>query len=97
MEFESPSKIGFTIYSKSGCPNCIKAKKLLEENITDYYIIDCDEYLIEERQKFVEFITELAGKEVKTFPMVFFDEKFVGGLKETKEYLVNSFFTQDNF
>ena len=29
--------------------------------------------------------------------MVFFDEKFVGGFKETKEYLVNLFFTQDNF
>jgi len=53
----------------------------------DYHVIDCDEYLIEERNKFLEFIANLAGKEVKTFPIVFFDEKFVGGFKETKQYI----------
>jgi glutaredoxin len=87
IEFESPSKIGFTIYSKSGCPNCTNVKKLLQENKMEYLLIDCDEYLIEERDKFLEFIVDISKKEVKTFPMIFFDDKFVGGFKETKEYI----------
>ena len=95
MEFESPSKTGFTIYSKSGCPNCKNVKKLLEENKMEFYIIDCDEYLIEEKDKFLEFIANICKKEVKVFPMIFFDGKFVGGFKETKEYVINLFFTQD--
>ena len=31
IQFEYPSKNGFTIYSKSGCHNCSKIKKLLTE------------------------------------------------------------------
>ena len=31
MEIEEPLKTGFTVYSKSGCPNCTKVKKLLTE------------------------------------------------------------------
>ena len=87
IEFESPSKTGFTIYSKSGCPNCTSVKKLLQENKMEYLLIDCDEYLIEEREKFLGFIVEICKKEVKTFPMIFFDGKFLGGFKETKEYV----------
>ena len=87
IDFVLPSKNGFTIYSKSGCPNCTNVKKLLQENKIEYLLIDCDEYLIEEREKFIEFITELVGKEVNMFPVVFFDEKFIGGCKETKEYI----------
>ena len=87
IEFESPSTTGFTIYSKSGCPNCTSTKKLLQENEIAFLLIDSDEYLIEEREKFLEFITELTGKVIKIFPMVFFDGKFVGGYKETKEHI----------
>ena len=32
MEFIEPDKKGFTIYSKSGCPNCLTAKKIIKEN-----------------------------------------------------------------
>ena len=87
MEFKTPLKDGFTIYSKSGCPNCKSVKKLLEENKIEYFIVDCDEYIIMERDNFLEFIIDLVGKEVKTFPIVFFDGKFVGGFKETKEQI----------
>lgn len=87
MEFESPSKTGFTIYSKSGCSNCTSIKNFLQDNKLEYSIIDCDEYLIEERNNFLEFIENICQKEVNTFPMVFFDGKFVGGYKETKEYI----------
>jgi len=91
MEFESPTKTGFTIYSKSGCPNCTSIKKLLQENKILYTIVDCDDYLIEERDTFLEFIQNLSKKEIKSFPVIFFDGIFVGGFKETKEYIDKMF------
>ena len=32
MEFDEPLKENFTIYSKSGCENCRKVKKMLTDN-----------------------------------------------------------------
>ena len=74
---ELPSKKGFTIYSKSGCSNCTNVKKLLQENKIEYLLIDCDEYLIEERDKFLDFIENICKKEIKIFPIIFFDGKFL--------------------
>ena len=45
--FEIQSDDCFTIYTKSGCGNCIKVKTLLDENKIKYNKIECDEYLIE--------------------------------------------------
>lgn len=87
MEFQKPNEFGFTIYSKSGCPNCIKVKTLLKEKNLVYNIIDCDEYLIENKENFLLFIEEIAKQPCKLFPMVFNDTKFVGGFNETKEYI----------
>lgn len=88
MGFELPEKSGFTIYSKSGCPNCSKVKTFLKDINFIFNVVDCDEYLIEEKDKFLEFIKNLTQIEYKIFPIIFFDEKFVGGYNETKE-LVN--------
>ena len=96
MEFQLPSKTGFTIYSKSGCPNCVNVKKILQENKIEYLLIDCDEYLIEEREKFLKFIENISKKEIKMFPIVFFDANFLGGLKATKEYIVNLFLQDED-
>jgi glutaredoxin len=85
MEFELPTKSGFTIYSKSGCPNCSKVKSFLKDNNYDFNIIDCDEYLIEAKDEFLDFIKNLAQKECRVFPMIFFNSNFVGGFNETKE------------
>jgi glutaredoxin len=86
MEFEEPLQNGFTIYSKSGCFNCTKVKKLLTEKNNVFVVIDCDEYIIEDKEKFLLFINERANKEYKTFPMVFNNGVFVGGFNETQEY-----------
>jgi glutaredoxin len=86
MEFEQPSK-GFTIYSKSGCTFCIRVKLLIKEKGLIFNTINCDEYLLEDKPCFLEFIKQLANKEVNIFPMVFLDGKFIGGYNETKEYL----------
>ena len=86
MEIEEPFKTGFTVYSKSGCPNCTKVKKLLIEKKVFFVEIDCDDYIIEDKEKFLFFIKERANKEYKTFPMVFNDSNFIGGFTETQDY-----------
>jgi glutaredoxin len=88
QEFEKPKMTGYTIYSKSGCPNCTKVKKYLTEVNAPMNIVDCDEYLIEVKEEFLKFIEETVGKSVRVFPMVFFEKKFVGGYDET-EYHYN--------
>jgi glutaredoxin len=86
MEIEEPFKTGFTVYSKSGCPNCTKVKKLLIEKKAFFLEINCDDYIIEDKENFLLFIKERANKEYKTFPMVFNDGIFVGGFTETQDY-----------
>lgn len=87
MEFELPSIKGFTIYSKSGCPNCTKVKQLLKQESSPFIMVDCDEYLVEQRDLFLLFIKEMAGKSYTLFPMVFHNGDFIGGFKETQEFL----------
>ena len=98
MEFEKPSSKEFTVYSKSGCPNCSNVKKLLKEKNLIFNVIDCDEYIIEQRDAFLLFIKELAQREIKQFPVIFYDGNIVGGYTETKDFvekLILSF--EDNF
>jgi glutaredoxin len=83
MEYIEPASNNYTIYTKSGCPNCTKVKKLLESESEKPLIVDCDDWLIEDKPAFLEFIREKAGKECKTFPMVFHNGKFLGGFDET--------------
>jgi glutaredoxin len=91
MEFQKPNENGWTIYSKFNCINCVKTKKLLNE----YEIIECDEYLFENKDEFIKFIKNLVGYEYKTFPMVFYNKKFIGGFNEVKKYLENNEFKLD--
>ena len=86
MEFDAPLKRGFTIYSKSGCPNCRNVKDLLKQKNAAFTIINCDEYLLFEKDDFLLFIENLAGKKYTTFPMVFNNEAFLGGFAETMDF-----------
>jgi glutaredoxin len=87
MNIEKPVEIGFTIYSKSGCPNCTRMKKILTEKKQTFIDINCDEYLIENKESFLSFIKNLAQKEIKVFPMIFNNATFIGGFSETQEIL----------
>jgi glutaredoxin len=82
MDYEAPSSKGFTVYTKSGCLNCPKVKSLLKEK--ELKIVDCDEYLIEDRTDFLSYIRRIAKTDVKMFPMVFNDGVYIGGYEETK-------------
>ena len=97
MEFIKPSKKGFTIYSKSGCPNCNKVKSLLKEKNIAFNIVDCDEYILEDKELFLLFIKENANKECKMFPMIFHDGTFIGGYNETQKFVEKYFLSfEDN-
>jgi glutaredoxin len=85
MEYTEPSKTGYTIYSKSGCPFCNKAKQLLKSQET--LIVDCDEYLLDNKPEFLNFIKRNAEEtECKIFPIIFHKTKFIGGFKELEIY-----------
>jgi len=84
QEFEKPKMTGYTIYSKSGCPNCTKVKKYLQNANAQMNIVDCDEYLIERKEEFLKFIEEAAEKSVRVFPIVFFEGKYIGGYQDTE-------------
>jgi glutaredoxin len=87
MEFIKPEKIGFTIYSKSGCPNCRKVKELIKDKHFLFTVIDSDDYIIENKEAFLKFIENIAETNYRTFPMVFYDGKFVGGFIHTTEFI----------
>ena len=84
--FFTPLEIGFTIYSKNGCSYCTKVKTLLMEKDIFFLDVNCDEYLINNKEEFLSFIKEIANKEHRTFPIVFKDATFVGGFTETLDY-----------
>jgi glutaredoxin len=86
-DHEKPQTNGFTIYSKSGCPNCTRIKKILSEKKQTVVEIQCDEYLIENKESFLSFIKNLAQKEWKVFPIIFNNGAFIGGFNETQELL----------
>lgn len=76
-----PTSEGFTVYTKSGCKYCSMVKELLQEEVVTYIL--SDEYLAADKEAFLAFIESTGGKDHKTFPMVFFDGKFIGGFTDT--------------
>ncbi len=87
INIQKPEETGFTIYSKSGCPNCTRIKKIIIEKKLTFIEINCDEYLIEDKDFFLSFIKNLAQKESKVFPMIFNSGIFIGSFNETQEFL----------
>ena len=52
-----------------------------------FSLVDCDEYVLEDRDNFLNFMKNLSDKEIKGFPMVFHNKNFIGGYNETKDYI----------
>jgi glutaredoxin len=87
MDIHQPKKGEITVFSKSGCPNCTNVKKLLKEKSIKFVVVECDEFILEDKEAFLQFIKTMALKECNTFPMIFDGTIFVGGYKETISYL----------
>ena len=75
----------YIIYSKSGCPNCEKAKNLLtnEEKI----IFNCDQMLKNNREEFLLSIELKTRRPFKSFPIIFIDDEYLGGYEELLHHL----------
>jgi len=89
MEFTTPSASGFTIYGKTDCPYCDKVKTLLTDYDETFTYINCDDYLVDNKEAFLAFIKGLAGIEHKTFPMVFSSKIFIGGYTDTIKLMLD--------
>ena len=87
FQFERPRNNGFSVYSKSGCPNCNKVKKLLKEKNLLFNVIDCDDYILENKQTFLNFIKNISNVEINVFPIIFYEGKYIGGFIETKDFI----------
>ena len=88
MDFALPTPGKYAIYTKSGCAFCNKAKSLLQQKLIAFEQIDCDEYLLINRDSFLSFISVIANKDYRTFPMVFDPSgNFVGGFTDVKALL----------
>ena len=84
MEYEKPLNNIYTIYTKSNCKYCILAKELL--NNENFTVIDCDKYIDIDKDNFLNFIKSLTNIDYKTFPIIFFDKKFIGGYSNLTIY-----------
>ncbi len=85
--FQEPYTNKFTIYSKSGCSYCIKVKDYLTSKHVLFQIVNCDDYLFDNKEEFLLFISEKANHTCTTFPIVFDGKKYIGGFNETKLYI----------
>lgn len=88
MSYPEPSKTGYTIFSKSGCTYCDQVKELLKEENKEFIMYNCDVFLEKDKPAFLDYIKQKAGKEYKTFPMVFLDGAFIGGFMDTYKILL---------
>jgi glutaredoxin len=88
MDIPLPKANEFTIYSKSGCINCNNVKNLLKDKQIGYTIINCDDFLFDDKEYFLNFIKVNAGMEWNVFPMVFHGKRFIGGFSNTIAYLI---------
>jgi glutaredoxin 3 len=75
-------KMKFTVYSRSGCPYCVKIKEVLELSHLDHVVYNLDEHFTRE-----QFYKEFG--EGSTFPQVLLDGEQLGGCADTVAYLIN--------
>jgi glutaredoxin len=95
-EFQKPSYDFFSVYSKINCPNCTKIKNILQSYKIEYNEIQCDEYLINNKDDFLNFISFLADIKIKQFPIIFYKGKYIGGYKETELFIMKNFSLKDD-
>lgn len=76
----------FIIYTKSECPNCSKAKNLLQRE--EIVIINCDKLLKDDRESFINEMKRKTNLDKIIFPMIFIDDLFLGGYNELVNYIM---------
>lgn len=87
MSFEKPKKDIYTVYSISACKYCVKVLDELKKRDIKYEVIKCDEYYLDDYDSFFLFMKEMHPFEELKFPMVFFNDTYIGGYTNTVQYL----------
>lgn len=77
MIITQPYEMVFTVYSKSNCFKCEMLKEELKNRDIPFESVECDGYLRIDRNAFLRSIERLSGVEIKTFPIIFFDGKYL--------------------
>lgn len=93
MNFPNPSESGYTVYTKSNCSYCVKTKNLLSDNNITIY--ECDDYLENNKEEFLEFIKNIANKTHRTFPIIFKNSNYIGGYSDLLNLLSDIFSRND--
>lgn len=76
-----------TIYGRENCSWCYKAKDLAS-NLLQNQTIDSYEYIDYQKENMsVKDLSEIAGTQVKTVPIILIDGEYIGGYKELEENL----------
>lgn len=77
----------WTIYTKEKCGYCDKIKKLIE-NEDNIVIVKCDNELTtdESKSNFLNHVEKLVGYEYRTFPMVWYGDKFIGDYTDSLQF-----------
>jgi glutaredoxin len=63
---------------------------LLQNEHIPPLFVNCDEFLLENKEEFLNLMKSLIGYEYKTFPMIFKDGRFIGGYNKTKDFYEQS-------
>lgn len=84
FHIQKPSDGVYTIYTKSNCTYCVKVKDVLQKE--PVVIVNCDAFLENDRDAFLETMDALTGTIHRTFPFVFHNLDFIGGCDNTIEY-----------
>lgn len=80
-------KMKVTIYGREKCSWCSKAKDLAS-NLLQNQTIDSYEYIDYQKENMsVKDLSEIAGTQVKTVPIILIDGEYIGGYKELEENL----------
>jgi glutaredoxin len=82
----------YTVYSIAGCTYCDKAKMILNLEEKSYLVLDVTKHIkSEEKQQFLDYVTSLANSSttLRTFPMIFSGDQYVGGYQELYNRLMN--------
>ncbi len=90
MNIPRPGGDSYTIYSKSGCLYCTKARVLLQNERVPPLFVNCDKFLLENKEEFFTLMKCLIGYEYKTLPMIFKNGRFIGGYNKTKDFYEQS-------
>jgi glutaredoxin len=88
-KYPAPSESGYTIYSITGCDYCDKSKKLIKNNLKECKTNNCDKYVstLRDSDEFYAFMNKHTIKSYKYFPMIFYDNKFIGGYQELMSHV----------